>query len=149
MTRLRILVICLVAASCAPGRPKPAALDTRNDLCASCRMPVSAQRFASQVVAPGEDPLFFDDLGCLVSYLDQHPALPGGSVAYVADHRSGDWVAATAAVFTRSPGVATPMGSHLLAHASDESRRNDPAAQGGAEVSPEALLSRPFPDGAR
>ena len=149
MRDLRLLVICLLAAGCAAGRPAPATLDTRNDLCASCRMPVSAQRFASQIVAPGEEPLFFDDLLCLVSYLNQHPALSREAVAYVADHRSSAWVPAAAAVFTRADAVTTPMGSHLLAHASRDSRRSDPAAQGGADIRPASLLSRPFPDGAR
>ncbi len=37
-------------------------------------MAVSSARFASQIVAPGEEPRFFDDLGCLAAYLREHPA---------------------------------------------------------------------------
>jgi len=144
-----LLYLCVLTASCGSGRPSPATLDSRNDQCASCRMAVSDPRFAAQVVAPGEEPLFFDDLGCLVAYLTQHPTLPPQAVAYVADHRSGEWAPASAAVFTRVDGVSTPMGSHLLAHQSAASRDLDESARGGADVRPTALLQIPFPDGGR
>ena len=41
----------------------------RTTPCGYCRMIVSDQRFASQIVAPYEEPRFFDDLGCLARYL--------------------------------------------------------------------------------
>ena len=112
-------------------------------------MAVSSPRFASQIVAPGEEPRFFDDLGCLAAYLRDHASLPPGAVAYVADHRSGDWVPPSAAVFTSVPGLETPMGSHVVAHASASSRDADPASQRGTPVEPRAFFGRPLPDGTR
>jgi copper chaperone NosL len=112
-------------------------------------MAVSSPRFAAQLAAPGEDPRFFDDLGCLVTYLSQPQPPPAHAVAYVADHRTGEWVAAARATLTRVDGLSTPMGSHLIAHASAASRDADPDARGGVPVSAAALLTRPFPDGGR
>ena len=126
--------LLLSLAACARGPVGPAALDTRNDSCASCRMVVSDGRFAAQLVAPGEEPRFFDDLGCLRDYLAAKPRLPRGTVAFVADHRTREWVRASQATFTRREAVATPMSSHLLAHASAASRDADPVAAGGAPV---------------
>ena len=103
-------------------------------------MTVSSARFASQLVAPGEEPRFFDDLGCLAAYLGEHASLPPGAIAYVADHRSGEWVPAATAVYTRVPGLETPMGSHVVAHASAASRDGDPAATGGTAVDAACLL---------
>jgi copper chaperone NosL len=97
-------------------------------------MTVSSVRFASQIVAPGEEPVFFDDLGCFSRYLKAHPTLPAGAVAYVADHRTSEWVRAAQAVFTRVPALQTPMNSHLIAHATETSRDADPAAKGGEHV---------------
>ena len=88
-------------------------------------MAVSAPRFAAQVVAPGEEPRFFDDLGCLRDWLRAHPSPPRGAVAYVADHRTGAWVRAAAAAYARVPGLATPMGSELVAHQDAGSRVAD------------------------
>jgi copper chaperone NosL len=121
--------------ACTRGPPQPAAVDTRTDSCASCRMAVSDVRFAAQLVAPGEEPKFFDDIGCLRDYLHGARNLRGGSVAFVADHRTRAWHRASVAVFTRRDSLETPMASHLIAHGSAASREADPAAAGGTPVS--------------
>jgi copper chaperone NosL len=119
--------------ACGGGEPRPASLDTRNERCAGCRMAVSEARFASQLVAPGEVPLFFDDLGCLAGYVKAGRA-PARAVAFVADHRTREWVRADRAAYTRVPGLQTPMGSHVVAHADAASREADPDATAGTPV---------------
>jgi copper chaperone NosL len=126
-----LVALAVVLPACARGPARPAPLDTRNETCRSCRMAVSDARLAAQLVAPGEEPAFFDDIGCLRDYLKEHAALPAGAVAYVADHRTKSWVKAAEAVYTRAPRVATPMASHLLAHADPVSREADADARGG------------------
>jgi copper chaperone NosL len=134
-----LVFVTLLAAACGGGAPEPAALDTRNEACASCRMAVSDGRFASQLVAPGELPRFFDDTGCLADYLKAGKA-PAGAVAFVADHRTKSWVRADSAVYTRVPGLQTPMGSHVIAHADAASRDADPDAKTGAPVTATELF---------
>jgi copper chaperone NosL len=129
----------LLAVACAAGPPSPAPLDTRNEACASCRMAVSDARFAAQLTAPGELPLFFDDIGCLAAFLKAGKARPG-DVAFVADHRTRVWVRADRAVYTRVPGLATPMGSELLAHSDAASRAQDPDAREAASVAAQDLF---------
>ncbi|MGH9399079.1 MAG: nitrous oxide reductase accessory protein NosL [Thermoanaerobaculia bacterium] len=136
----------LALLRCAGAEPGPAPLDAKNDTCRACRMPVSDARLAAQLVAPGEEPMFFDDIGCLRDHLIQHPA-ERGAVAYVADHRTGAWVRAGQALFTRCPDVPTPMGSHLLAHAGAASRDADPTARGGAPVAPQEIFGPAGPPG--
>jgi copper chaperone NosL len=138
-----ILVVFAVAAACGAGPTRPASLNGANDACRHCRMAVSNQRFAAQIVAPGEEPLFFDDIGCLSTYVQQTPGLARDAVAYVADHRTGEWVPAGTAIFTSVPGLDTPMASHLIAHDTAESRDADPLARGGSGV----RLSKLFPGG--
>jgi copper chaperone NosL len=133
------VVPTLFAIGCAGGPPEPAPLDTRNEQCASCRMAVSDARFSSQLVAPGELPRFFDDLGCLADFLKAGKA-PAGAVAFVADHRTKAWLRANRAVYTRVAGLATPMGSHLIAHADAASRDADADARGGASLTPAELF---------
>jgi copper chaperone NosL len=143
-----IAAMVVAAAACQPGPPGPAKLDTRNDACAHCRMGVSDPRFAAQLVAPREEPRFFDDLGCLRDFLRAHPELPRGTVAYVADHRTGAWVRAAVAVYARAPGLATPMSSQLVAHQDASSREADRAAAGAAPISAAELFGpRGPPDG--
>jgi copper chaperone NosL len=110
------------------------------------RLPVSDARLAAQIVAPGEEPKFFDDIGCLRDHLIRTPALRG-STAFVADHRTGVFIRASQALITRCPAVETPMGSHLLAHTDAASRDADPAAEGGTPVLPREILGPAVPPG--
>jgi copper chaperone NosL len=143
-------LLLALALGCGGGPPGPAPLDPANEQCAWCRMAVSSPRFAAQLVAPAEEPRFFDDLGCLRDFLAEATGLRPGAIVYVADHRTGEWVAGAGAVYTRQPRLDTPMGSHLIAHADAASRAADPDAAGG-----EALTARDLfgpggpPDGGR
>jgi copper chaperone NosL len=120
--------------ACGGGPLGPDALDTKNDACAWCRMGASDARFAAQLVATSEELRFFDDIGCLAAFLAARP-VPKGSLAFVADHRTKAWAPAPGAVYTRNPGLQTPMSSHLLAHADAASREADPDARGGTAES--------------
>jgi copper chaperone NosL len=143
--RALTLALMLLAVACGPGRLEPAPLDTANDTCAECRMTVSASRFASQIVAPGEEPRFFDDLGCLAAHLHDRDALPASIAVYVADHRTREWTPADAAVYTRVTSLETPMGSHVIAHASAASRDADPAARGEEAVDARSFFGGRLP----
>ena len=145
---LAAALLPLLAAACARGPARPAALDTRNDLCSSCRMAVSDRRFAAQIAAPGEEPKFFDDIGCLRNFLAASQDLPGEARIFVADHRTGDWVPASLAVFMSVPGLQTPMDSHWIAHAYAGSRDTDPAARDGVPIPVSAIFGPACPPGA-
>ena len=132
MRNAAFVLAAAFAASCSGNAAAPAPLDTKTETCRSCRMPVSDASLAAQLVAPGEEPKFFDDIGCLRDFLSgKTPA--AGETAYVADHRTRQWVRAPSAVYTRA-ALATPMGSHWIAHTSPSSRDADPAARGGADA---------------
>ena len=139
--------VALTALSCGLREPEPAALETSVETCGFCRMPVSDPRLAAQLSAAGEEAAFFDDIGCLRDYLREH-SVDRGAVAYVADHRTRAWVPAAAAIYSRCPSLETPMGSHLMAHASAASRDEEGAAGCILLSAPEVFGDRP-PDGTR
>lgn len=142
-----VVALCL-ALACAGEPPGPATLEVGRQPCDHCRMTVSDVRFAAELVAPGEEPRFFDDLGCLTAYLRDHEPRPPDAVAYVADHRTRDWVPAGTAVYTRVETLATPMSSHLIAHASAASRDADRDAGDGIAVAATELFGPDGPPGA-
>jgi copper chaperone NosL len=137
--RWRLLLLLGVLPACTSGPPHPVSIDTANDACAYCRMIVSDPHVAAQIVAPGEEPRVFDDIGCLRDYLAQRE-MARDAVVFVADHRTGEWVHATDAVYTLSTGGRTPMASGLIAHASRGSRDEDPSAASGEDVAVRAVL---------
>jgi copper chaperone NosL len=142
MTRLvpTVLAIAMVAATACSRQAAPAPLDAAHTQCQFCRMNASDVHFAAQIAAPGAEPIFFDDIGCLRDYLKQNGPLTNEQVAFVADHRTGAWVGATDAVFTHPQNLSTPMGGGIIAHADRSSRDADAAATGGAPVGSEAVL---------
>ena len=131
------MVLSLSLAGCSSTSTP---VDLRDgDSCAHCRMKISNIRVAAQIAAPGEEPLFYDDIGCLARAL---AAGQSSEFAYVADHRTGLWVRAAAALYTRVPSLETPMGSHIVGHADDASRRADPEAVKGSIVSTAEVFDR-------
>ena len=145
-----LVLLVLIAAACrVSGDSTPAPLDTATETCRSCRMPVSDPHLAAQLLQPGEEAAFFDDIGCLRDFLRDGGDLPAGTIAYVADHRTRTWVPAAEAVYTRMPSRETPMGSHLVAHADATSRGADADAAGGTAVSAAELFGPPGPPGGR
>ena len=133
-SRVWCALALVMAAACGAGAPEPAVLDVGREACTFCRMTVSQIDFASQVVVPGELPKFFDDLGCLGNYLTSTKDAPAAAMIYVTDRRTKTWVRADEAVFTREPALSTPMGSHLVAHATQASRDADPDVAAGVPV---------------
>jgi copper chaperone NosL len=136
--RLVLVGAAVLVAACAHALA-PAALDTRNDACAFCRMIVSDERTASQIVSPLEEPRFFDDFGCLASYLAS-ASVPADAVVFVADHRTKEWVRADSAIFTRLSAAAGAMGSRVVAHASAASRDADSDVEGGTTIAVAEVL---------
>lgn len=107
----------ILVLACAAGAPGPAQPDP-STTCAGCRMMVSDLRFAAQLVAPGEEPRFFDDIGCMRRYLDRHREQADWS-AFVSDYRTRGWIALDRATVWNCPSLETPMSSHLAAVPAD------------------------------
>jgi copper chaperone NosL len=135
-----IVVMTLAAGGCGGGGLTPANFDAAREPCRFCRMTGSNGRSAAQIVAPGEEPLFFDDIGCLREYVKGSRAA-AGAVWYVADHGSGAWIRADRAVYARNDAVPTPMSSHVLAYASPAARDADPDGRNGTPTSPAEVFT--------
>jgi copper chaperone NosL len=126
---VRFVALFTMLTACGSSPPQPVAIDTSNDSCAHCRMIVVDRRLAAEIVAAGEEPKVFDDIGCLRDYLTDHTLVPGARI-FVADHRTGDWVPAIEAIYTKATELATPMNSGIIAHRDVASRDADARAHG-------------------
>ena len=140
-----LLLLGVLAAGCASGPAQPIQVRLGEDACAYCRMTIVSTATAAQIVVPGAEPVIFDELGCLSNYLSANTV--AAATIFVADHRTGAWVEASSAVFTRT-NTQTPMSSGLLAHADTASREADAAARNGRSVPASSVLGA-SPDGGR
>ena len=112
--RVALLLTAIAAAGgCAARVPSPEPVPVDRAECAYCRMLISTDRGAAEVVPADGDTRFYDDVGCLAADWRAHAA---SARAFVRTY-SGPWVDAASAVYAKPPGARTAMGSGFVAFA--------------------------------
>jgi copper chaperone NosL len=115
--RVSLAVVLLLFLACSPSAMTPVEIDSNGDACHFCRMTISNPRLALQVLDPGEEPRFFDDIGCAAHELRGQTHPPPNRRVFVADVATGAWMPIESAVLERCAHIETPMASHLVARA--------------------------------
>ena len=98
-------------------------------------MIISEVKYAAAIVDEAGMATSFDDVGCLLSYLEASPV--GDRQIWVQDHDGSGWIEAERAWFVRGSRESTPMGSGLTAFAARakaDIATEDPAGVGGWEA---------------
>jgi copper chaperone NosL len=106
LSRRRALAVIVVALAAVACKQTDAATEPvwGKEPCAHCKMLVSDKRYAAQVVDETGEHRFFDDIGCMVLFMDGRKA-PLHS--WVRESTSGTWVDARTAKYAQ--GARTPM----------------------------------------
>jgi len=104
-------------------------------------MAISELFYSGQRVSADGSVAFFDDLGCLARAIrdDQTGA---NSAVFVADYGTGRWLPLGSAIFVRSSQLPTPMGSGVVAFASEEEAKTEAARLQGEVMEWEQVLER-------
>ena len=89
--------------------PRPLNLDRA--VCYVCKMGITDQRFAVQAISPQGDVFWFDDIGCLVEFMNypewKEKQMDKGMI-WIGDMNTGKWIDARKAKYVF--GIETPMG---------------------------------------
>lgn len=104
-------VLTTAGCSAQARTPEPVPLDHAE--CARCRMLISTEAGAAQIVSVREETRFYDDVGCLAA---DWPAYGRDATAYVRVNRG--WAGVSSAWFAQPPAARTAMGSGLVAYGS-------------------------------
>lgn len=100
---------------------EPAEVHYGSDECVHCKMMITDQQFASQIVTEKGKALKFDAIECMAVYQREHADELQGAIRYVSDYNQpGNWLEAREAQFVKSEVVNSPMGESLLAFPSEE-----------------------------
>jgi nitrous oxide reductase accessory protein NosL len=91
--------------------PEPVPIDRVE--CARCRMLISTDTGTAEIVSPGEETRFYDDVGCLAA---EWPARAGRGRAFVRV-ASGRWIEAGSAFYAQAESIRTAMASGFGAFA--------------------------------
>ena len=126
-------------AGCGDRALRPEPVPVGRAACTRCGMLVSREDQAAEWIAAGEEPRFYDDIGCLATD-GWRP--PGRSARFV--HAGRTWSLAESLFYARPPDASTPMGYDVVAFATREqaaSRDREGRARSWEELTRE--LRRP------
>ncbi|MFH5832325.1 nitrous oxide reductase accessory protein NosL [Halalkalibaculum sp. DA3122] len=131
--KILLMALLVLLASCSQ---EPAELHYGSDECAHCKMMITDNRFASQVVTDKGKAFKFDAIECMAVYHRTNSDELEGARLWVSNYADpGEWLPAMEAQFVKSEVVNSPMGESLLAFPSGE------AASQHLEDYPGKLLS--------
>ncbi len=116
---LLLVTFLLIAAACTRTVDQsPREINFDRDICINCLMGLADQKFSAQSINQRNEVLWYDDLGCLVEYMNSPDWEKYGgneAVSYIGDAETGEWVRVEDAWYVY--GVATPMGYGYAAYA--------------------------------
>ena len=124
-TRILLMLVSLSTAGCAAQARSPEPVPVDRAECARCRMLISTEAGAGEIVTAHEDTRFYDDVGCLAADWKAHAR---EATAFVRVE-SGGWVDARQAWFAHPERARTAMASGLLAYATADAAKQ--ADRGG------------------
>lgn len=104
----------VLAAQCSGGALEPVAIVWNEDACNQCRMAISQQEFAAEIVTGGGAVYSFDDIGCMAHWTMENE-LPENTAWFVTDYDTQAWLDAKTAYYVRSSQLPTPMSYGLAA----------------------------------
>jgi copper chaperone NosL len=105
-----VFVISLLA--CGSSEIKPVDIYPE-DMCAQCRMAVSDQAFASEIITADGEVFKFDDLGCLEKFKEKSAELKIAAT-FVKDYATKKWLPYERSTIVQT-SIKTPMGSGKVA----------------------------------
>lgn len=104
---LMVLGFMLSLNACEPAPPKVHSPHWGKDTCDVCRMAITERPPAAQLVGPGAQVRYYDDLGCAVNALLTARAPKSASLYVLSEGADARWIRAQDARF--SAALKTPM----------------------------------------
>lgn len=109
-----MISVLLLPAACQTTRIEPVAL-APEDMCSYCRMAISEKQFAAEVLDSEDQAFKFDDIGCLVNFVESKKNKAPIAAYFVMDFDKRDWIKAEEAYYVRTSEVTTPMNGGIIA----------------------------------
>ncbi len=130
------LLLSFLITSCSK-EIKPEEIEP-HDVCYLCKMAISQLEFATEIVTPDGEVYKFDDIGCMIEFSNTRE-LPKGSVMFVRDFYTKEWVKIENALFVKSEKIQTPMNYFVVTFKTRETLERFMKEYGGEEFPYEQL----------
>ena len=106
--------VLLVPAACQRTKIEPVAL-APEDMCSYCRMAISERQYAAEVIDSDGQAFKFDDIGCMVNFVESKKNKAQIAAYFVMDFDKRDWIKGEDAFYVRTSEVTTPMNGGIIA----------------------------------
>lgn len=139
-----LLLVLLVLGGCQASSMEPEEINPEIDVCEVCNMGIAHEHFATEIVTRDGDIHKFDDIGCMVEFLEEKSNLnkEGAAKKYVRDMETGDWVELEKAYHAYHPEFWTPMANGVVSFKKKEQAESYVKDQGMGEIYDYAALQK-------
>ncbi len=117
--------------SCQKSGPQD--FDLGKDQCDNCRMTITEQKYATQLITQKGRAYKFDDIMCMNMYESSNPDKATNAKTYVIDFPSGKFLEKAKATFIKGGSIKSPMGGNTQAY-QDKAAAQKAAATLGASL---------------
>ncbi|MFJ7952922.1 nitrous oxide reductase accessory protein NosL [Lysinibacillus sp. NPDC096418] len=129
-----IIVTCFaLLVGCSENAYGPREIVSETDVCEICNMSIVHNEYAGQIALKNGDYEIFDDLGCLIEYINANGKEEIGA-AYIKDTRENEWMNVFEATFVYNKDYWTPMNYGVLAFDTKEAADSWMAKEGNGKV---------------
>lgn len=139
-THIKVFFILTLFLSACSREIKPEEIEP-HDVCYFCKMAISQLNFAAEIITPDGEVYKFDDIGCMIEF-KRLKELPNGSVIFVRDFYTKEWIKIEEAYFVRSEKIQTPMNYFIATFKTRESLEKFMKEYGGEEFPYEQLETK-------
>ncbi len=116
---MALLFVTLLSA-CGTSGPQP--INLNKDNCDYCKMTISDQKFASEILTSKGRLYKFDDVICMKNYKDENVDKMTNASFYVSDYlHNNDLVPFKQLTFIKGENIQSPMGGHIASFTDKDS----------------------------
>lgn len=134
MKKIMMLALALVVlVGCSEKTYEPRDIVAETDVCKICNMSIVHEDYAGQIVLTNGDYEIFDDLGCLMEYIDANGEEQIGA-AFIKDENKKQWINVFTGSYVYEKNFWTPMNYGVLAFNSEQEAKDYIAAQGKGKL---------------
>lgn len=122
------LLLITLLAGCSK---EPEDIRLNFDDCYSCRMSISQEKFAAQIITNGGKSLKFDAVECLIDATRETELMGKIAALYVRDYSTSEWIDALQAFYVKDSSFNSPMGLDAAAFKLRSTAESETAGRGG------------------
>lgn len=132
MKSLLLISLIIFLSSCSNENIlKPVEIEYGQDICEACTMIISEKEYSAQYVYTNGKTRKFDDIGCMIDYLNDNKLESDIAAFFVRDYIHKNWINVGTAHFMHSDKIITPMGHGIVAFARKEDLQGVKSKIGG------------------